>query len=215
MNHLKAMAVLCLFTAANSLIYAQHEVKPQFLILNAGSSGHGTGDMPGGIGGIGYQKTYNRWLAMQYQLNTTIHGRSGAGGLGTNPATGEAYARPYFITAGVQAEALPVITLGGQQEQWFNVLVGPMVRWQLSGYPDTYAYQAPGPNGGPGSYQFYEGRSQSLALGYVVALQSQLLHRPKWSLGVQARFQNDTQGDVITSLGVVWQYKTKGGTTYK
>lgn len=174
-------------------------------MVEGGYSTHGTGDMLGGAGAVGYEENFARFFSLRAQVGVTLHGRWALGA----PTLTQQYTSgtPYFTTTGVQVAGLAVFHVTGFTKQYLNVIVGPLVRYQMTSYPDSYGYWTPTPLYPNGFYTFGKTDAQTVALGYRVVLESQLVQTPKLSFGIQAGFQNDTEGDVLTNLGVVIRRK--------
>lgn len=82
-----------------------------------------------------------------------------------------------------------------------------MLRYQLTSSPEIYQYYNTLTQYNPllrdGYYVIREINPHIFTLGYRVVLESQFINTEKLSFGLQAGFQNDTNGDVLTNLGIV------------
>jgi hypothetical protein len=176
--------------------------KLRSLLFDAGMGFHGSGDLLGGAGHFGYEHQIAGRFSLRYQLGATFHGGSA---YGFDIDDGFSRSVPmYFVTAGVQSAALAVLHVGGVRRQWFNIAAGPLVRFQLDGYPTSYSYSYDPPRT-YGSYTVGEIQPRILTLGYKVQLESHLVHLKKLSLGLGASFQNDTNGDAITNVSLLFR----------
>lgn len=198
-----------LLVSVSVLQIKAQQLKQSSLLLEGGFSTHGSGDYFGGAGNVSYEKNVNKFFSTRYQLGVTIHGGSAFGYTLTN---GFARSVPmYFVTAGVQTAGLFVFHATGVQYQWLNIMAGPLVRYQLSGSPDSYQYYNTLTQYNPllrdGYYVIREINPHVFTLGYRVVLESQWINTPNFSFGIQAGFQNDTNGDVLTNLGIVLSRK--------
>jgi len=179
--------------------------KMKSLLLHGGYSFHGTGDMLGGQGGIAYEAQLKDWLSIRYQADATIHGRSAMGYVRNDQIY---QSEPlYWVTAGVQASAIPVIHILGAQTSLLNLGAGPLLRYQINSRPDSFGYSNNAGTIRPDYYTVGSITPKAVYLGYMVVLESQFIHAPQWTLGVRAHFQNDTNGDVITGISLVWRRK--------
>ena len=176
--------------------------KVRSLLFDAGMGFHGSGDLLGGAGHFGYEHQVAGRFSLRYQLGATFHGGSA---YGFDIDDGFARSVPmYFVTAGVQSAALAVLHVGGVRRQWFNIAAGPLVRFQLNGYPEGYSYRYDPPRT-YGSYTIGSIQPRILTLGYKVQLESHLVHMKRLSIGFGASFQNDTNGDAITNVSLLFR----------
>ena len=185
------------------------QLKQRSLLLEGGYSTHGTGDYLGGAGNVSYENTHNKFLSLRYQLGSTIHGGSA---FGYNLTNGFARSVPmYFVTAGIQGTGLLVFHATGIRRQFLNIMAGPMLRYQLTSSPEIYQYYNTLTPYNPllrdGYYVIREINPHVFTLGYRIVLESQFINTEKVSFGMQAGFQNDTNGDVLTNLGFIIRRK--------
>jgi hypothetical protein len=175
------------------------------LLLHGGYSFHGSGDLLGGQGGIGYESQVKKWLSLRYQADVTMHGGSAIGYVRND----QFYRQEpmYELTSGVQLSAMPVLHVFGAGKPWLNIAAGPLLRYQLSSSPESYAYQNNAGTLRPDYYSIYDVTPKGFYIGYSVAVESQFIHTKKWAGGIRAHFQNDTNGDVITGISLVWRRK--------
>lgn len=177
---------------------------PKFrsLLFNAGMGFHGSGDLLGGAGHFGYEHQVAGRFSLRYQLGATFHGGSAYGFTFEDDFVRSV--PMYFVTAGVQSAALAVLHVGGVRRQWFNITAGPLLRFQLNSYPEIYSYSYNPPRS-YGSYTISKIVPSIFTLGYKVQLESHLVHLKKLSLGLGASFQNDTNGDAITNVSLLFR----------
>jgi hypothetical protein len=183
----------------------QPSVSNNRLLVDIGYSIHGSGDFEGGHGGFGYQHNLKKWFSMQYQIQFTTHSGSEIGYVRQTSDIFTNSVPLYSVISGIQLGILPTLHVLGHQKQWLNVIVGPYVRFQINGSPDSYAYYNNTGTSQPDYYVIKSTQPKVWTVGYFIALESQLLHRPKWSLGIRVQTQNDTNGDSISGFGLVWQ----------
>lgn len=189
-----------------STSFAQ-KIQQQSLLVDGGISFHGTGDYSGGIGNISYEPNWGSFLSARFQIGTSIHGGSAIGAAFNTGS--ERRGVPYFTTAGVQTAALMVFHVTGTKYQLLNVMAGPLLRYQISGSPTSYGYTSPSPLHPSGFYTFGEVDPKSFSVGYRVVIESQFIKTKKFDAGFQIGFQNDTEGDTITQLGIVLRRKQR------
>jgi hypothetical protein len=197
--------VLCCVSLAISFTSYSQATSMKSLLLHGGYSFHGSGDLLGGQGGIGYESQVKKWLSLRYQADVTMHGGSAIGYVRND----QFYSNEpmYELTTGVQLSAMPVLHVFGAGKPWLNIAAGPLLRYQLSSSPDSYSYQSNAGTLSPDYYSIYDVTPRGFYIGYTVGVESQFIHTKKWAGGIRAHFQNDTNGDVITGISLVWRRK--------
>ena len=181
--------------------------KVRSLLFDAGMGFHGSGDLFGGAGNFGYEHQVAGRFSLRYQMGATFHGGQAVG-----RTFNDGFARSvpmYFVTAGVQSGALAVLHVAGVRRQWFNIAAGPILRFQLNSYPDGYYYSFDPPRT-YGSYTIVEIHPKLFTVGYKVQLESHLIHARRFSMGLGASFQNDTNGDAITNVSLLLRRPLNG-----
>jgi hypothetical protein len=196
---------LLLFGLIISLAGYNQQLRTKSLLLHGGYSFHGSGDLLGGQGGIAYEAQAKKWLSLRYQADVTMHGGSAIG----NVRNDQFYQQEpmYELTGGVQLSAMPVLHVFGAEKPWLNISAGPLVRYQISSSPEGYSYQNNAGTLRPDYYAIYDVTPRGFYIGYTVGVESQFIHAKKWAGGIRAHFQNDTNGDVITGISLVWRRK--------
>lgn len=199
---------LCILFAPLQKAFSQ-QLKHRSLLVEGGCSLHGSGDYFGGSGNVSYENTHNKFLSLRYQIGATINGGSA---FGYNLTDGFFRSVPmYFVTAGVQTAGLLVFHATGIHRQSLNIMAGPLLCYQLTGSPDSYQYFNTLTEYNPllreGYYVIRKINPHVFTVGYRFVLESQLINTEKLSFGLQAGFQNDTNGDVLTNLGIVIRRK--------
>lgn len=109
-----------------------------------------------------------------------------------------------FYTFGIQGES--GITLKLFENKFpIHLSTGPIIRYQSTSYPTIYSYQY-NPNRYPDPfYTIKEIDPNTLSLGYKVQLGIGILKIRRSRMFFNSYFQNDTNGDVITGLGLVFK----------
>lgn len=177
---------LCLLANCKGQTKGKHSI-----FVDGSLSMHGSGDYYGYMLHAGYQRAYTNRLSVRYLLGVTTNGIST---LSFNSFPGALLLNPRFpIVTGAQANALLVFHATGARRQYFNVLVGPLLRYQYNRDYDPTA---------GGSAVGEPARTQNI--GYRVQLESLFIQTRKTRLGIQTGFQNDTNADVILNLGLVF-----------
>ncbi len=201
-NKCNSLLLFCLFI---SLASFNQESPKRSLYLHAGYSFHGSGDLFGGQGGIAFEAQAKKWLSVRYQAEVTMHGGSAIGYVRNDQYYQQV--PMYETTSGVQLSAMPVLHVFGARKPWLNIAVGPLVRYQINSSPDGYAYQNNAGTTRPDVYAIYDLTPRAFYVGYTVGVESQFIHTTKWAGGIRAHFQNDTNGDVITGISLIWRRK--------
>jgi hypothetical protein len=202
----KTVPCISLVLCAAAVVAGQAQApKMKSLLLHGGYSFHGSGDFLGGQGGVAYESQVYKWLSLRYQADVTMHGGSAIGYVRSD----QFYQQEpmYELTTGVQLAAMPVVHVLGAGKPWLNIAAGPLLRYQLSSSPNSYAYQSNAGTLRPDYYSIYDVTPRGIYIGYTVAVESQFIHTKKWAGGIRAHFQNDTNGDVITGISLVWRRK--------
>ena len=174
------------------------------LLLSGGKSWHGTGDFDGVIAGVDYVYTFHKRLDLSTGLVTTIHwGRDrDFNSYSTNTSRQDRQLR--FTVAGLQLAPVLNFTLLYTSVIQLKIGAGPMLRFQSSAYPDIYAsYQDPSVFPEPFYTLDYREKQNIITAGYTVNAIVTAHVSPKFLTGLKASFQNDTNGDVITSISLL------------
>jgi hypothetical protein len=201
--------ILCLMSYVS--VNGQTNVKSKWMTLGAAYTMHGSGDFEGAVVSTGIQQAVSNLFSLHYQLQFSLHGGSAYGFVRESSTDPTLNSVPmYFVIGGVQTSVLPIFHVFGNKKQWLNIAAGPMLRYQVNGSPDSYSYMNNVGTNRPDYYVIKEMQPKVLTVGYQIALESMILHRPKWSMGLKLHFQNDSNGDSIGGIGLVYQRKTKG-----
>jgi hypothetical protein len=167
---------------------------------------HGTGDLEGMQLEWGFSKTINRYFAFYNNVGVSLHGGSVVQPLNLNILVGPSAALPvgqgsvYEITSAIQTAPM---LLGSVPATPLRIGVGGLLRYQFYSGGNGYSVQR---NQNMQTFTLRDGNYNGLSLGYRVVVGLELLNTKRNKLQFQAGFQNDTRGDVITGLGLSWQY---------
>ncbi len=167
---------------------------------------HGTGDLEGMQLEWGFSKPINRYFAFYNNVGVSLHGGSVVQPLNLNILVGPSAALPvgqgsvYEITSAIQTA--PTL-LGSIPATPLRIGVGGLLRYQFYSGGNGYGVQR---NQTMQTFTLRDGNYNGLSLGYRVVVGLELLNTKRNKLQFQAGFQNDTRGDVITGLGLSWQY---------
>jgi hypothetical protein len=167
---------------------------------------HGTGDLEGMQLEWGLSKPINRYFSFYNNIGVSLHGGSVVQPLNLNILVAPSAALPigqgsvYEITSAIQTA--PTL-LGAVPFTPLRIGVGGLLRYQFYSGGSGYGVQR---NQNMQTFTLRDGNFNGLSLGYRVIVGLELLNTKRNKLQFQAGFQNDTRGDVITGLGLSWQY---------
>ena len=172
--------------------------------LSVGYSGHGTGDLQGVAIELGYDHVFNKRLDWTNALTTTIHsGKDAVFAYPSSPSPGAD--RAFNITtAGIQLTSMAHFAVVSARDQKLKFGAGAIIRYQSSSMPDVYGiYQDPVRFPEP-FFVFYDPRPGNIGtVGYTFGITWQVKVSPKYEIGLKGMFQNDTNGDAITSISIL------------
>jgi hypothetical protein len=109
-----------------------------------------------------------------------------------------------FSTFGIQGESGITLKLF-EKKLPVNISTGPIVRYQSTNRPSIYTYKAADTFYPDALYAIKEIAPNTLSLGYKFQLEIGLMKIRRSRIYFNSCFQNDTHGDVITGLGVVFK----------
>lgn len=204
-----------LLLLANLSATAQTPISKQRMLFDLGYSFHGGGDFEGAALGFGLQQAVKKRFSLQYQMQFTVHSGSEFGYVRNEGDVFTQSVPMYSVIAGIQIGVLPTWHVFGREEQWLNVIAGPLVRFQINGSPDWYTYHNNQGTNRPDYYVIKANQPKVWTAGYFVALESHFVHRPKWTLGIRGQLQNDTNADMIAGFGLVFHRKLFGCAAHK
>lgn len=159
---------------------------------------NGTGDMKGFDVNVIKRKKINKTFDWYYGSSLTLHFRNSTFRTGIVD-----YTPLKFQTFGIQGESGFTLKLF-ENKLPFHISTSPLLRFQSTTYPSVYStsfdplYPRP-------RYDIIESIPNSLSVGYKVQLELGLLKIRRSRMFFNSYFQNDTRGDVITGLGIVFK----------
>ena len=184
-------------------------IKKASWLYQAAYSFHGTGDLEGAQLEWGFEKNINRYFSLYNNIGVSLHGGSVIRIQPTNtistPGTilSVGNGSVYELSTGIQTAPTIQTKIPGTP---IHIGIGGLLRYQFhtggSGYnirrnQNTTTFTIG--TIGTGNYSGF-------SLGYRVNLGLELVSTRKNKIQFQAGFQNDTRGDVITGLGLVWKH---------
>ncbi|MEP7231774.1 MAG: hypothetical protein ABI691_16040 [Ginsengibacter sp.] len=174
------------------------------LLISAGKSWHGTGDLNGIIAEVAYAHKFKKRLELSAGFTTTInYGKDrGFNGFMANASPDERLLR--FTAAGIQLT--PVLNFAILYTPAFQIKIGagPIARFQSSSFPQVYGYYQDTAYFPLPFYTFYDnGKQNTFTAGYTVGATINVCLSKNYETGLKTFFQNDTNGDVITSISLI------------
>jgi hypothetical protein len=166
---------------------------PDALQISGGWSTHGTGDLNGYMLEIAHEHSFNRRFDLTTGIATTAH-YDGVYDFGT--------------TSGIQLSTMlnfNALHLLARAPQKIRLGVGPIVRFEHSSTASNYSSFID-PNISPNPIYIFNGSvdNRVFTVGYQVAVGYLAQISKKHQLGFKVGFQNDTDGAVITRIGLVF-----------
>lgn len=199
---MKKIICLALLIACAHISFAQKNSNA--LLLSAGKSWHGTGDLDGIIAEVAYDHNFSNRLDLSTGLTTTINWGKDKGLNSYSPNASPQDRLMRFTTAGFQLAPVVNFALLYTPIVQLKVGAGPLLRFQSSSYPDVYEYYQDASVFPEPFYIFYSREKQNIiTAGYTVNAIFMARVSPKFLTGLKASFQNDTNGDVITSISLI------------
>jgi hypothetical protein len=172
--------------------------------LSAGFSTHGTGDLPGFSTDVGYDHVFNKRFDMTNSLTTTIHsGRDELLSVPNQWGTTEVRGINWTV-AGLQITSMGHFSPISVKDQKLKLGGGAVFRYQSSSLPYAYGYGRDPMTLNPRYAISDPGPGNIFTIGYTFGITWQVRLSPKYEIGLRAMFQNDTNGDAITHMSVIF-----------
>jgi hypothetical protein len=174
------------------------------LLLSGGKSWNGTGDFDGFVAEFAYSRKIKERIEFFNGLTTTIHyGKDrGFSGLSGSLPPEETL---LFTTAGIQLTSVLNFALINSFDNQLKLGAGPIFRFQSTSLLEQYGYyQDPQYFPEPFYVIYKAGKQNTFSPGYTVGITFQTKVTLKYEAGIKAFFQNDTNGDVITYVSLIF-----------
>jgi hypothetical protein len=184
-------------------VLAHAQMTDHAIQVSGGYSVHGTGDLQGFVAEVGYDHVFTRRLDWTNALTTTIHsGKDAVFAYPGAPSPGTDRGAN-FTTAGFQLTSMGHFAPISARNQKVKLGGGVILRYQSSSMPDGYGiYTDPSIFPEP-FYVFFDPRPGNIyTIGYTFGITWEVRVSQKFAVGLKAMFQNDTNGDAITSLSL-------------
>jgi hypothetical protein len=172
--------------------------------LSAGFSTHGTGDMLGVSADVGYDHVFNKRFDMTHALTTTIHSDQDE-----FPTVADQWniindRGINWTVAGMQITSMGHFAPISVKDQKLKFGGGVVFRYQSSSLPYAYGYGREPVDLNPRYIIYDPGPGNIFTIGYTFGITWQVKLSPKYEIGLKAMFQNDTNGDAITHMSVIF-----------
>jgi hypothetical protein len=106
-----------------------------------------------------------------------------------------------FTTADIQLNPYGQFHILAKRDQKLSFGLGALLRFQSTSQPSIYSYtQDPNVYPEPFYVIYNNEKPNTISAGYSMSLSFRSRIAPKYFLGMRAGFQNDTNGDAITSV---------------
>lgn len=184
--------------------FAQDKVAAEQLLLSFGRSKHFTGDVPGFFLSAEYAKQIKSKLNFHVALTATIH----------DDVTELFYTYPWDntiidgsirnVTAAFQVEGLASYAVLKAGTSNLSVAFGPLLRYQSSSLANATGITYPAATGWPIPLIDFKHTDpmRTLAVGASLQLRYQYHLTKKFSVGLLAGYQLDSNGDNVVRLGI-------------
>ena len=181
-------------------------IKKASWLYQVAYSFHGTGDLEGAQLEWGFEKNINRYFSLYNNIGVSLHGGSVINVQPNNTSFVPTTILPvgsgslYEISTGIQTAPTIQTKFPGTP---IHIGIGGLLRYQFSSTSSVYGIRR---NQNTTTFSIGPGNYTGFSLGYRVNLGLELVSTRKNKIQFQAGFQNDTRGDVITGLGLVWKH---------
>lgn len=202
---MKSIYLLFAFCCIGIVCFSQkNDLPKRSLRFNMGESTHGTGDLKGVSFGTAYTHYLKKKLSLEYHFKGTIHDGEDTYLLFVNGNLDQDGSLRR-TTAGFQIGSLIRYSPLRTTNHEFTLAAGPYGRYQSSSLGSSgYAARYPSPTSPIPRIliEFNHDFPQRIYnIGYMAELSYNYTFKKQLFLGVNAAFQNDTNGDAITHLG--------------
>lgn len=197
--------LLCVILTPIMAARVQAQMTDHSIQVSGGYSMHGTGDLPGFVAEVGYDHVFSKRFDWSNALTTTIHsGKDLLFAYPNSPSPG-ADRGLNFTTAGFQLTSMGHFAPISVRDQKVKLGAGAIFRYQSSSMPNAYGiYSDPRYFPEP-FYVIYDPEPGNLfTIGYTFGITWEVRVAPRYAIGLKAMFQNDTNGDALTSLSLLF-----------
>ena len=203
MNKYLYLSAIFLFTNllpnAASAQLTDHSIQ-----LSAGFSTHGTGDMLGFSADVGYDHVFNKRFDMTHSLTTTIHSDHDEFPTVADQWNSINDRGINWTVAGMQITSMGHFAPISVKDQKLKLGGGVVFRYQSSSLPYAYGYGREPIDLNPRYIIYDPGPGNIFTIGYTFGITWQVKVSSTFEIGLKAMFQNDTNGDAITHMSVIF-----------
>jgi hypothetical protein len=196
--------LICFSLMILNAVLAHAQMTDHAIQVSGGYSMHGTGDLTGFTAEVGYDHVFSRRFDWTNALTTSIHaGKDAVFAYPGSPSPGADRA-VNFTTAGFQLTSMGHFAPISVIDQKVKIGAGMILRYQSSSVPNFYAIYQDETRFPEPFYVFYDPRPGNIfTVGYTFGITWEVRVAPRYALGLKGMFQNDTNGDAITSLSLI------------
>lgn len=188
----------------------------KYLFTGMNYSFHGSGDLNGVLINFDLEKKSSKHFYVDYNLGFSFHTGLAFPGFITNAPSTPPDLRtdvPRWVTAGIQLSSFFTYRFSSKKQSGLKLGVAPVFRFQLNSSPNGYQYY-----GSQNAwfrqpfYVFKETDNNHFNIGYCFRIIHDWKLKEGRLLGFNCSFQNDSNGDAISSIGIRYgfRFKTKG-----
>jgi hypothetical protein len=171
--------------------------------VNVGVSKHGTGDLRGYSVNCNFKKNIRKKASVLFGVDATVH--DGELPITYTDVSGAPIDASYrYTTAGLQINARYALSFLSNSKNNLELRTGPLVRYQSSSYYDEIVVYYPPVSGLPFPVTSLINRSpqRTISVGGIAQVCYEYSISKNWVAGLLASMQIDSNGDVISQLGL-------------
>jgi hypothetical protein len=209
MNFIKFILIIALCNSTLSAI-AQDTLFP--ISIGANYSFNGSGDAGGFLINLDYTKKLNKRFDLIYNLGFSVHAvRAYPGEEPNDPTIPDDLQTevPLWVTSGVQLSSVLFYKFNQKKSSGLKIGIGPVIRLQLNSSPISYGYYSGYPSFPQPFYVIKETDKAFLNVGYHIRLMYDFKPIRRYYFGLNAFYQNDTNGDLLVGVGVRYTFLFK------
>lgn len=202
---MKTFISILVFLVCSLLTYSQktNQTTNKHVQFNIGKSFHGTGDMRGVAFNFMYTHYFTKKLSWNIDFGATIHDDSDPLYY-TTPSGFGADGTIRYTTAGIQSSFGLGYSFLKIKENELGIKLNGLFRYQTTSIPDVLTILYPAGTGLPIPVVYFEQYepARTVSIGAIGSLYYNYTFSKNISIGLLGNFQLDTNGDVLSQLGI-------------
>lgn len=209
MNFIKFILIIALCNSTLSTL-AQDTLFP--ISIGANYSYNGSGDADGFLINLDYTKKLSKRFDLIYNLGFSVHAvRAFPGEQPNDPTIPDDLQTdvPLWVTNGVQLSSVLSYKFNQKTSSGLKIGIGPVIRLQINSSPNSYAYYQGDPWFNQPFYVIRETDRAFMNVGYHIRLMYDFKPIRRYYFGLNAFYQNDTNGDLLVGVGVRYTFLFK------